>query len=205
MWGVMVETTMKNLENLEIWLIFWKVRKNLENSGRKSKKFCKSWRIREAFLIKLINLFLGCFFWRLSLKCVFYVFLHDRLLFIFDLFFHILIIGVLIVNCVLYLVFLQNKAVFRAALHIDVALAQFFVFCVTLVFCISRVDMKFIAGIKSFCLQMRVSWMYSKFCFSFLWFRPLRYSQQLRYCTLSLMLILPWMWNSMWRSFEFVV
>ena len=117
-------------------------------------------------------------------------FLHDRLLFIFDFFF----IGVLIVNCVLYLFFFfffQNIAVFRAALHIDVASAQFFVFCVTLVFCISRVDMKFIAGMKLFCLQMLVSSMYSKFRVPFLWFRSLRYSQQLRYCTLSLMLILP--------------
>ena len=127
-------------------------------------------------------------------------------LFIFDLSFNILIIGVLIVNCVLYLgFFFQKIAVFRAALHIDVALTQFFVFCATLVFCISRVDMKFIAGMKLFCLQMLVSWMYSKFRLPFLWFRPLRYSQQLRYCTLSLMLILPWMWNSTWRSFEFVV
>ena len=84
-------------------------------------------------------------------------FLHDRLLFIFDFFF----IGVLIVNCVLYLFFFcfffQNIAVFRAALHIDVALAQFFVFSETLLFYISRVDMKFIAGMKFFCLQMLVS------------------------------------------------
>ena len=58
--------------------------------------------VREVFLIKLINLFLGCFFWSLSLKCVFYVFCMT-LLFIFDLFFNIMIIGVLIVNCVLYL------------------------------------------------------------------------------------------------------
>ena len=135
---------------------------------------------------------------------MFCVFLHDRL-FIFDLFFNILITGALIVNCVLYIYFFQNIALFRAELHIDVALAQFFVFCVTLVFCNSRVDMKFITGMKLFCLQMLVSWLYSKFCLPFLWFRPLRYSQQLRYCTLSLMLILPWMWNSMWRSFEFVV
>ena len=116
------------------------------------------------------------------------------------------------VNCelcfifVFFCFFFQNIAVFRAALHIDVALAQFFVFSETLLFYISRVDMKFIAGMKFFCLQMLVSWMYSKFCLPFLWFiRPLRYSEQLRYCTLSLMLILPWMWNSMWRSFEFVV
>ena len=98
------------------------------------------------------------FLLKLKSKMCVLCFLHDRLLFIFDLFFNILIIGVLIVNCVLYLFFFfQNIAVFRAALHIDVALAQFFVFCVTLVFCISRVDMKFIAGMKLFCLQMLVS------------------------------------------------
>ena len=149
-------------------------------------------------MIKLIKIFSGCLFWSVSLKCVFYVFLHDRL-FIFNLFFNILIIGVLIVNCFIF-VFFSECSCFQGC----IVLAQFFVFCVTLVFCISRVDMKFIADIKLFCLQMRVSWIYSKFCFSFLWFRPLRYSQQLKYCTLPLLLILPGMWNSMWKSFEVV-
>ena len=97
------------------------------------------------------------FLLKLKSKMCVLCFLHDRLLFIFDLFFNIMIIGVLIVNCVLYLVFFQNIAVFRAALQIDVTLTQFFVFCVALVFFISRVDMKFIAGMKLFFLQMLVS------------------------------------------------
>ena len=74
-WKFMVQTSLENLENLEIWLMFWKVRENLEKSGRKFQKFFKPWRSQGGFfLIKLINLFLGCFFWSLSLKCVFYVF-----------------------------------------------------------------------------------------------------------------------------------
>ena len=97
------------------------------------------------------------FLLKLKSKMCVLCFLHDRLLFIFDLFFNIMIIGVLIVNCVLYLVFFQNIAVFRAALQIDITLTQFFVFCVALVFFISRVDMKFIAGMKLFFLQMLVS------------------------------------------------
>ena len=121
-----------------------KILQVMEESGRFFDKADKP--IFRFFLLKLKS--------KMCVPC----FLHDRLLFICDLFFNILIIGVLIVSCVLYLIFFfQNIAVFRAALHIDVALAQFFVFCVTLVFCISRVDMKFIAGMKLFCLQMLVS------------------------------------------------
>ena len=45
------------------------------------------------------------FLLKLKSKMCVLCFLHDRLLFIFDLFFNILIIGVLIVNCVLYLFF----------------------------------------------------------------------------------------------------
>ena len=42
--------------------------------------------VREVFLIKLINLFLDCFFWSLSLKFVFYVFcMKDYYLYIWPL------------------------------------------------------------------------------------------------------------------------
>ena len=43
-------------------------------------------------------------------------FLHDRLLYIFDLFFNNLIIGVLIVNCVLYLVFFSKHSCFQGCI-----------------------------------------------------------------------------------------
>ena len=45
--------------------------------GKDGENFKNSSRhrgVREVFLIKLINLFFGCFFWSLSLKCVCYVF-----------------------------------------------------------------------------------------------------------------------------------
>ena len=71
----MVQTSLENPENLEVWLIFWKVKENLEKSGIKFQKFFSGHGgVREVFLIKLINLFLGCFFWSLSLKCVFHIF-----------------------------------------------------------------------------------------------------------------------------------
>ena len=108
---------------------------NILKSWRKFQKFFKSWRSQGGFFDKADKPIFRLFLLKLKSKMCVLCFLHDRLLFIFDLFFNILIIGVLIVNCVLYLVFFfQNITVFRAALHIDVSLAQFFVFCVTLIF-----------------------------------------------------------------------
>ena len=87
-----------------------KVREKISKIFKNSSSHRGVW---EVFLIKLINLFLGCFIWSLSLKCVFSVFLHGRLLFIFDLFFNILIISALIVNCVLYLFFFSEHSSFQ--------------------------------------------------------------------------------------------
>ena len=101
----MVQTSLENLENLEIWLIFWKVRENLEKSGRKFQKFFKSWRSQGGFFDKADKPIFRLFLLKLKSKMCVLCFLHDRLLFIFDLFFNILIIGVLIVNYVLYLKF----------------------------------------------------------------------------------------------------
>ena len=41
--------SLENLENLEIWLMFWKVRENMEKSGRKFQKFFKPWRSQGGF------------------------------------------------------------------------------------------------------------------------------------------------------------
>ena len=98
----MVQTSLENLENLEIWLIFWKVRENLEKSGRKFQKFFKSWRSQGGFFDKADKPIFRLFLLKLKSKMCVLCFLHDRLLFIFDLFFNILIIGVLIVNCFIF-------------------------------------------------------------------------------------------------------
>ena len=112
---VMVQTSLKNLENLEIWLLFWKVRENLEKSGRKFQKFFKSWRSQGGFFDKADKPIFRLFLLKLKSKMCVLCFLHDRL-FIFDLFFNILIIGVLIVNCVLYLVFFSKHSCFQGCI-----------------------------------------------------------------------------------------
>ena len=112
----MVQTSLENLENLEIWLIFWKVRENLEKSGRKFQKFFKSWRSQGGFFDKADKPIFRLFLLKLKSKMCVLCFLHDRLLFIFDLFFNILIIGVLIVNCVLYLVFFVEHSCFQGCI-----------------------------------------------------------------------------------------
>ena len=106
----MVQTSLENMENLEIWLIFWKVRKNLEKS---SQKFFKSWRSQGGFFDKADKPIFRLLLLKLKSKMYVLCFLHDRLLFIFDLFFHILIIGLLIVNCVLYLFFFSEHRCFQ--------------------------------------------------------------------------------------------
>ena len=101
----MVQTSLESLENLEIWLIFWKIWENLEKSGRKFKKLFKSWRSHRGFFDKAGKPISRLFLLKLKSKMCVLRFSHDRLLFIFDLFFNILIIGFLIVNCILYLGF----------------------------------------------------------------------------------------------------
>ena len=76
-----------------------KVRENI------SKILLKSWRSQGGFFDKADKPIFRLFLLKLKSKMCVLCFLHDRLLFIFDLFFNILIIGVLIVNCVLYLFF----------------------------------------------------------------------------------------------------
>ena len=78
---------------------------NILKSWRKFQKFFKSWRSQGGFFDKADKPIFRLFLLKLKSKMCVLCFLHDRLLFIFDLFFNILIIGVLIVNCVLYLVF----------------------------------------------------------------------------------------------------
>ena len=75
---------------------------NILKSWRKFQKFFKSWRSQGGFFDKADKPIFRLFLLKLKSKMCVLCFLHDRL-FIFDLFFNILIIGVLIVNCVLYL------------------------------------------------------------------------------------------------------
>ena len=102
----MVQTSLESLENLEMWLIFWKVRENLKKSGRKFKKLIKSWRSKGGFFDKADKPIFWLFPLKLKSKMCVLCFLHDKVLFIFGLFFNILISGVLIVNCVLCLCYM---------------------------------------------------------------------------------------------------
>ena len=70
----------------------------------------------ERFFDKADKPIFRLFLLKLKSKMCVLCFLHDRLLFIFDLFFNILIIGVLIVNCVLYLVFFVEHSCFQGCI-----------------------------------------------------------------------------------------
>ena len=87
--GDMINILKSHGEPGKVWKNFWKL--------------FKSWRSQEGFFDKADKHIFRLFLLKLKAKMCVLCFLHDRLLFIFNLSFNILITGVLVVNCVLYI------------------------------------------------------------------------------------------------------